>query len=626
MPNKKIKYIAFFLIFLVFSLLYQSAFSQLNQNHVLSGFLDFTPNGTQPKLNFPLEGVADCNVCHATQNPNAVENSFLPVSTWEGSMKANAMRDPLFWAAVDVANNDVPGVGDFCLRCHSPAGWLAGNVVKTGNPNNPTINGANGCQLSGSLSQADTVTNDYSGVTCHFCHRQNETGPLGQAQVKRDGIIWVDDESCANGGVTNPASPCRKGPYNYPQGTAQSDIAPHPWQYSTFIKSADFCGSCHNVNSPETSTGFAKTLIDSQGNDTQQAMPIEQTFTEWQNSLFANLIFKNSFADNDITTLPRLTTGQTCQSCHMPLSQSPQARACTDKPQGSRAGELRIHQFAGGNSWMPEVLKNLYGNTLIPNRSNAYDQTIGYALDMLQNHSATIEIINTSVTNQSTNFDVKVTNLTGHKLPTGYPEGRRMWLNISITDANDNLVFESGNYNNLTGVLNQDAQIKVYESQQGIYNSTQHSCEISNNGKEVFHFVLNNCIAKDNRIPPLGFSGGNNVLIQPVGITYPTQGSNQNLVNFDISHYQFIPNASLQMPLTITAKLLYQTTSKEYVEFLKDTASDNNIASENSMCNRNWNEGPANKTRGRFMYEQWQQNGRSTPIVMSSISVDLTAN
>ena len=26
--------------------------------------------------------------------------------------------------------------------------------------------------------------------------------------------------------------------------------------------------------------------------------------------------------------------------------------------------------------------------------------------------------------------DVKVTNLTGHKLPTGYPEGRRMWIHL----------------------------------------------------------------------------------------------------------------------------------------------------------------------------------------------------
>jgi len=588
----------------------------LSNPHLNNGVLDFTPDGTQPKLNFPLEGVADCNVCHANQNPLSIDNTFLPVSTWEGSMKANAMRDPLFWAAVDVANNDVPGVGDYCLRCHTPSGWLAGNVVKTGNNNNPIINGANGCLLNGSFTQADTINNDYSGVTCHFCHRQNQLGPLGQIQKKRDGIIWVDDESCENGGVTNPAAPCRKGPYDYPLGTPSEDVAPHPWQFSEFIKSADFCGSCHNVNSPETSNGFAKTLIDSNGVDTQLAMPIEQTFNEWENSLFADLIFSDSFLLSDIMTIPRLTKSQTCQTCHMPKTAASEARACTDKPQGSRAGNLRIHQFAGGNSWVPEILRDLYGSSIQPDRTNSYNQTINYALDMLQNKSAQISIEDVSFAAQNLSFKVKIINLTGHKLPTGYPEGRRMWLRVEVLDANDNVVFSSGQYNNLTGELTVDNQIKIYETKQGIYNQLTHICETENAGSEVFHFVLNNCIAKDNRIPPLGFNGKDNVLIKPVGIIYPTKPNNQ-LVNYDITNYQKnLGNVSL--PLSVSAELLYQTSSKEYIEFLKNNSQSQNVPTENDMCNRSWSQGPSNKTRGEFMYNQWLQHGKSAPVVMVS--------
>ena len=37
-------------------------------------------------------------------------------------------------------------------------------------------------------------------------------------------------------------------------------------------------------------------------------------------------------------------------------------------------------------------------------------------------------------------------NLTGHKLITGYPEGRRMWLNIKWYDASGNLLREDGAY------------------------------------------------------------------------------------------------------------------------------------------------------------------------------------
>jgi len=123
----------------------------------------------------------------------------------------------------------------------------------------------------------------------------------------------------------------------------------------------------------------------------------------------------------------------------------------------------------------------------------------------------------------------------------------------------------------------------------------------------------------------LGFSGAQNVLIRPVGINYPTAQNGTALVNFDISSYQFSLDNSVQLPLNITAELLYQTSSKEYVEFLRDAAVDNNTPTENNLCNRNWDEGPANKSRGRFMYDQWLQNGRSTPVIMASSTVSTAA-
>ncbi len=45
---------------------------------------------------------------------------------WQGSMMAQAGRDPLFFAALDVANAGAANAGEYCLRCHMPSGWLKG--------------------------------------------------------------------------------------------------------------------------------------------------------------------------------------------------------------------------------------------------------------------------------------------------------------------------------------------------------------------------------------------------------------------------------------------------------------------------------------------------------------------
>ena len=41
---------------------------------------------------------------------------------------------------------------------------------------------------------------------------------------------------------------------------------------------------------------------------------------------------------------------------------------------------------------------------------------------------------------------VRVTNQTGHKLPTGYPEGRRIWIQIRAYGPEGELLYQSGAY------------------------------------------------------------------------------------------------------------------------------------------------------------------------------------
>jgi hypothetical protein len=564
--------------------------------------IDFTPHGTQPGLFNDLVFSDNCSSCHGVSN--AAQTAFRPYPTWAGSMMANATRDPLFWAALDVANHDVPGSGDYCLRCHTARGWYGGHVVKAGfgNPDNDVPLGSAGCLLSGTYTSADDLDSDFSGTSCHFCHRLMPQGPNSEPGYLENGNAWIDDAACAN---TGDFEPCRRGPYNYAPG---DNPPPHAWEHSPYHTQSEICGLCHNVSSPDTASGPLKTLKLANGSDTGLAFPIERTFAEWQQSQYAQ------------------APQQTCQNCHMPDSVDPNASACIMSGYPNRSGNLPVHAFAGGNTWVPGIIKGQYAAGIVadggPDRTTSYDQTIAWARDLLTNAATvatTIPAYTPPVgsTPGSMAVRVKVTNLSGHKLPSGYAEGRRMWVNLQVRDANGGLVFESGAYDAASATLTVDPQARVYEVLQGIFdhNGTG-SCDVEDGGgKAMFHFVLNDCIAKDNRIPPLGFKPAtagdpNGYTLRPVAATYPeTSPGSGILVNYDTIDYALPVPAGAAGPLTATARLYYQTSSREYIEFLRDEAAANATPGENAMCaagpGRPFTAGPQASTRGQYMYDLW---------------------
>lgn len=569
-----------------------------------SGTVDFTPHGTQPGLaNDILAPESQCSSCHALSGGDAgfpSAGSYRPFSTWAGSMMANATRDPLFFAALDVANHDVPGVGDYCLRCHTPRGWFDGHVVKPGfspGPNDP-VKGAAGCLLNGAYDSADDINSDYGGVTCHYCHRLMPQGPNGEPAYTDNANAWVDDVPCPTGG-----GPCRRGPYDYTDGTSPP---PHEWQYSAYHTQSAICATCHNVSSPDTDAGPLKTLKLNDGTDTAQSFPVERTFNEWQNSQFSQ------------------APEQTCQACHMPQSEDPDATACVFRT-NNRTGNLAVHAFVGGNTWMPGIIKGQYSDGIYNNggvdRAASYDQTIAWARELLGTAATLATTIQTytppTAAAGAMAVSVKVVNQSGHKLPTGYAEGRRMWLNLQVKDAAGALVFESGAYDDATAHLSVDSQARVYEVLQGIWN--QHGtgdCDVADaKGVPMFHFVLNDCIAKDNRIPPLAFKPAtpadpNGYEMRPVGATYPeTAPGSGTLVNYDTVNYTLSLPAGSVGPFTATARLYYQTTSRDYIEFLRNEAIDNATLDENTMCmgsaDRPFTVGPQGLTRGAYAYGLW---------------------
>ena len=588
------------------------------------GTLDFTPNGTQPGLLSAIEGNEACSNCHTGSTNDETQMAY---PTWSGSMMANAARDPMFWAAVDVANRDVPGVGDYCIRCHAPNAWLSGRVRKDGNGG--FVNGANGCLLQGDHDNFDGKGNDYSGIGCQFCHRIAPTGPVGQPVLTFNANIWFDDALNCTANGQNAGGPCRRGPYRYPDSTPTGVInAPHGWQQDSSYQGSAYCGTCHNVSTPDTSNGPLKTLILNNGTDTGVPFPLDRTYSEWLKSDYSDTLFRDGTENSGPSTGNAF--GETCQACHMRNSTQTTARACSLTAPGTRTSNLAVHEFAGANGFMVSVLKSLYGTQL--DRDAAFDRTLSLINDNLTNRSARISLTLDALAAGATtlNASVRITNLTGHKLPAGYGEGRRMWINLVARDANNTIIFESGAYEPTSATLSTGNQLKVYETLQGVWQRFGNNgvCVLQENttNRKLFNMVLNNCIAKDNRIPPLGFTGGNAVDTQPVSYSYPeTAPGSGKLVNFDVTTYTIAVPANAVRPIQVQASLRHQVMSKEYAEFLKAEAINSNIPTENQMCDRSWNVGPSDKTRGQFMFDAWTNNGKSAPVSMISASATSVA-
>src|SRR5262249_1177411 len=97
-------------------------------------------------------------------------------------------------------------------------------------------------------------------------------------------------------------------------------------------------------------------------------------------------------------------------------------------------------------------------------------------------------------------FTVRLTNLTGHKLPTGYPEGRRVYLEVALVLTKTATMTISGAWDPATGNLVDDPQLKTYETLHG-------RVDIDNpDGVRTHHVAMMNQIPSDTRIPPEGFA------------------------------------------------------------------------------------------------------------------------
>lgn len=542
---------------------------------------DFILPGTQPEsLVHVMSDPSECMNCHAEYNPapgQAPETRTW--QAWQGSMMAQAGRDPLFYAALDIANAGAAGAGEFCLRCHVPRGWLEGR--------------------SSTPDGSDMNEQDLEGVQCEICHRlvdpvSDPANPVEDTAIL-DGLnLPVSPFAIGSGQMIIDPEDRRRGPFDI-----EADLGFDPHQLaagaqtliSPYHQESDLCGTCHDINNPmfswdEESQSYQPNPLDEPG-DVAAGFPIERTFSEWKLSDYNTPegVEAPQFGGNK-------TRVSTCQDCHM--------RDITGSGGAFFGGNgvvrenMPLHDLTGINTWVPQIipLHPEFGSTFPEGspRREALENGVLRARYMLQN-AARLE-----VKRDGDDLAVTIYNDSGHKLPTGYVEGRRMWLQVEGYDENCNLVYTSGAYNALTGDLqglDSDPTLKIYESKQGL--TADWAAQLGLPAGPSFHFALNNSIVSDNRIPPRGYSFAEFNAQQAA----PYSNSQPDPTRYEDGQYWDTTIYSLPVDVSWgNVRLVHQVASKEYVEFLRDN---------------NPNEG---QNRGEILYDLWEQSGRSAPEVM----------
>jgi hypothetical protein len=515
---------------------------------------DVDLSGTQPFEGAVVEDPdVNCAGCHGNYN-SAVEPWF----NWRGSMMAQAARDPFFFACMAIAEQDAPGVGDVCIRCHSPGGWQEGRSVDT----------------SGDLLNAK----DRHGVHCDFCHRAVDFDYVPGVSPAEDVDVLATVSPLplqyGNGQFINDPAPLRRGPY------ADAD-ASHATVESPFHRSSDLCGTCHDVSNPvfiQTAPGdYAPTPFDEQhpDMDIRNMFPVERTYSEWSQSEYASTgVYAPQFAGDKPDGIV-----STCQDCHM---RDVTGKGCNE-PGAPTRSDLGLHDLTGGNTFVPDIIAMFFPDEVdVAQLAAAKDRAIA----MIQ-LAATLE-----VTPEDFGITVRVTNETGHRLPSGYPEGRRVWIRVEAVDDVGAPVFESGAYDFATGELSHDENLKIYEVHPGL--SPGLATALGLPAGPSFHFVLSDTVYSDNRIPPRGFTNAGFEAIQSAPVAYSYADGQY----WDDTQY-FLPAASETARVT----LYYQTTSKEYVEFLRDENTTNS-----------W---------GHDLYDAWVATGKAPPVVIAQQTVAL---
>jgi hypothetical protein len=408
--------------------------------------------------------------------------------------------------------------------------------------------------------------------------------------------------------------------------------ARHKMLYSRYHKSKYFCATCHDVSNPALANLGLSGLPDqsdiangeqnliTEQYSASQYFHVERTFSEFMLSAYGQQGGAATNADFQQQGAPNITWAAKCQDCHM---RDVTGKACNKNGVPSRPGESAehpdsgqpLHDLTGGNSWISHILASLDPNgpvydpvnlALLDQGPSVLTLDLSQGMSPKQNGAALkdgsdrakqqLQLAATikDLAYNSGNGDIsfKIQNNTGHKLISGFPEGRRMFVNIKAYDTGGNLIYEvnpyaytidssdgDGDPTNDPGGTLKGLPLSYSPNSPALGPNEAHVDELvyevhpssSLTGEEqTFHFVLATGRSKDIRIPPKGFDIANAIDRH----CEPWYHNQQRLDYFTSAEYTGgYDDVSLNIASgadTVEVTVYYQGTSREYIAFLRD--------------------------------------------------------
>ncbi|MBK9167633.1 MAG: hypothetical protein IPM24_09240 [Bryobacterales bacterium] len=451
-----------------------------------------------------------------------------PGALWPASMMAHSSRDPYWRAKVRFESAANPSFGavveDTCLRCHAPVQQYL----------------LRGSETPMRLDHLNP--NGQEGVNCTVCHQVTTEG-LGSASSFEGGFTIGPDRR-----IFGPHA----NPFAQPM-VASSGFTP---AFGDHVRESALCATCHTVITPIlTAEGVAAGEF------------LEQSpYLEWLASDAA-------------------VRGQSCQSCHMPVFKDTSGVEATQHiahrpnvaaafPQTSPRKPFGLHSLVGGNYQMSGMLAEL-----IPVEAALLDAQRGRVRENLRGAAR----LHSTARRDGSALSVAVTvaNLTGHKLPTGFPS-RRIWLNFTVLNHGGETVFESGRWDTRNiriagGNASEPHHTRITSQEQTMIYET----EMEDVAGDVTSSILRAArFRKDNRILPAGFDvsrvridGIHASNLLPAG----TAGDLDFLPGSDTVEYVFAAPEG-NGPYRIRVELLYQMTHSGHLAGMdRDRSADEQV-------------------------------------------------